>query len=138
MVSNGRNVSSAGCISGAGVGDAHTGVQCQWIDETGILSAARNLREELLLLAQEVADADGRVCGSSAGAVRAGSDYGGCLYDFDEGIQLRRLDTSLNYTHMGGADVNDLSQFLLSQMCSFSGLFDFASDSDHVHLYPSF
>lgn len=76
MVSNGRNVSRAGCVSGVGVGNAHTGVQCQWIVETGILSAARNLREELLLLAQEAADADGRVCGTSVGAVRAGSDYG--------------------------------------------------------------
>ena len=47
MVSNGRSVSSAGCVSGAGVGDAHTGVQRQWVDEAGILSAARNLREEL-------------------------------------------------------------------------------------------
>lgn len=59
MVSNGRSVSSAGCVSGAGVGDAHTGVQRQWVDEAGILSAAWNLREELLLLAQKVEDADG-------------------------------------------------------------------------------
>ncbi|MGM9622439.1 MAG: IS66 family insertion sequence element accessory protein TnpA, partial [Butyricicoccus porcorum] len=33
MVSNGRNVSSTRCVSGAGVSNAHTGVQCQWIDE---------------------------------------------------------------------------------------------------------
>ena len=38
-------------VSGARVGNTHTGVQRQWIGETGILSAARNLREALLLLA---------------------------------------------------------------------------------------
>ena len=64
MVSNGRSISSTGCVSGIGVGKAHTGVQRQWIDEAGILSATRNLREELLLLAQEIADEDGRVCGN--------------------------------------------------------------------------
>lgn len=78
MVSNGRNVSSAGYVSGTGVGNAHTEVQRQWVDETGILLAAWNRREELLLLAQEAVDADGRVCCTSAGAVRAGSDYGRC------------------------------------------------------------
>lgn len=76
MVSNGRSVSSAGCVSGAVVGNAHTGVQCQWVDEAGILSAAWNYRKELLLLAQEVADADSRICGTSVGAVSADSDYG--------------------------------------------------------------
>ena len=64
MVSNGRSISSTGCVSGIGVGKAHTGVQRQWIDEAGILSAAWDLREELLLLAQEIADEDGRVCGN--------------------------------------------------------------------------
>lgn len=69
MVSNGRSVSSTGCVSGAGMGDAHTGVQCQWADKTGVLSAAWNLRKELLLLAQEAADANGRSCVTSAGAL---------------------------------------------------------------------
>lgn len=43
MVSNGRSVNSVGCVSGAGVGNAHTGVQRQWADKAGILSAAQDL-----------------------------------------------------------------------------------------------
>lgn len=40
MVSNGRSISGAGCVSGAGMGNAHTGMRCQRIDEAGILPTA--------------------------------------------------------------------------------------------------
>ena len=53
MLSNGRCIGSAGRLSGADMENAYSGMQQQWTDKTGVLPAAWDLREKLLLLAPE-------------------------------------------------------------------------------------
>ena len=65
MLSNGRCIGSAGRLSGADMDNAYSGMQQQWTDKTGILPAAWDLREKLLLLAQETPQSDGRSCRAS-------------------------------------------------------------------------
>ena len=65
MLSNGRCIGSAGRLSGADMGNAYSGMQQQRTDKTGILPAAWDLREELLLLAPETPQSDGRSCRAS-------------------------------------------------------------------------
>lgn len=64
MLSNGRCIGSAGRLSGADMENAYSGMQQQWTDKTGILPAAWDLREKLLLLAPETPQSDGRSCRS--------------------------------------------------------------------------
>ena len=60
MLSNGRCIGSEGRLSGADMGNAYSGMQQQRADKTGILPAAWDLREKLLLLAPETPQSDGR------------------------------------------------------------------------------
>ena len=53
MLSNGRCIDSAGRLSVADMENAYSGMQQQWTDKTGVLPAAWDLREKLLLLAPE-------------------------------------------------------------------------------------
>ena len=53
MLSNGRCIGSAGRLSGADMENAYSGMQQQWTDKTGVLPAAWDFREKLLLLAPE-------------------------------------------------------------------------------------
>lgn len=65
MLSNGRCIGSAGRLSVADMDNAYSGMQQQRTDKTGILSAAWDLREKLLLLAPETPQSDGRSCRAS-------------------------------------------------------------------------
>ena len=58
MLSNGRCIGSEGRLSGADMGNAYSGMQQQRADKTGILPAAWDLREKLLLLAPETPQAE--------------------------------------------------------------------------------
>ena len=62
MLSNGRCIGSAGRLSVADMENAYSGMQQQWTDKTGVLPAAWDLREKLLLLAPETPQSDGRSC----------------------------------------------------------------------------
>ena len=59
MLSNGRCIGSAGRLSGADMDNAYSGMQQQWTDKTGVLPAAWDFREKLLLLAPETPQSDG-------------------------------------------------------------------------------
>ena len=60
MLSNGRCIGSAGRLSGADMENAYSGMYQQWADKTGVLPAAWDFREKLLLLAPETPQSDGR------------------------------------------------------------------------------
>jgi len=53
MLSNGRCIGSAGRLSVADMENAYSGMQQQRTDKAGVLPAAWDLREKLLLLAPE-------------------------------------------------------------------------------------
>ena len=77
MLSNGRCIGSAGRLSGADMENAYSGMQQQWTDKTGVLPAAWDLREKLLLLAPEAPRSDGRSCRASDRAVGISGDLNG-------------------------------------------------------------
>ena len=71
MLSNGRCIGSAGRLSVADMDNAYSGMQQQRTDKTGILPAAWDLREKLLLLAKKVCSAaderiESRLCTGAA------------------------------------------------------------------------
>ncbi len=59
------------------MGDAYSGVYQQRADKTEVLSAARDLREKLLLLASEAPRSDGRSCRALDRAVGISGDFNG-------------------------------------------------------------
>ena len=48
MVSNGRSISCAGCVSGTGMGNTHTGMQCQGISEKSFYYWLKKLRTQMV------------------------------------------------------------------------------------------
>ena len=71
MLSNGRCIGSAGRLSVADMDNAYSGMQQQRAEKTGILPAAWDLREKLLLLAKKVCSAaderiESRLCTGAA------------------------------------------------------------------------
>ena len=75
MLSNGRCIGSAGRLSVADMDNAYSGMQQQRTDKTGILPAAWDLREKLLLLAPETPQSDGRSCRASDRAAGIFCDF---------------------------------------------------------------
>ena len=77
MLSNGRCIGSAGRLSVADMDNAYSGMQQQRTDKAGILPAAWDFREKLLLLAPETPQSDGRSCQTSDRAAGIFCDFNG-------------------------------------------------------------
>ena len=91
MLSNGRCIGSAGRLSGTDMENAYSGMQQQWTDKTGVLPAAWDLREKLLLLAPEAPRSDGRSSRASDRAVGISGDLNG---DSSDPIPGRRIEAA--------------------------------------------
>ena len=88
MLSNGRCIGSTGRLSGADMENAYSGMQQQWTDKTGVLPAAWDLREKLLLLAPEAPRSDGRSCRASDRAAGISGDLNGDSSDPIPGCRI--------------------------------------------------
>ena len=91
MLSNGRCIGSAGRLSGADMDNAYSGMQQQRTDKAGVLPAAWDLREKLLLLAPETPQSDGRSCRASDRAAGIFCDFNG---DSSDPIPGRRIEAA--------------------------------------------
>ena len=91
MLSNGRCIGSARRLSGTDMENAYSGMQQQWTDKTGVLPAAWDFREKLLLLAPETPQSDGRSCRASDRAAGIFCDFNG---DSSDPLPGRRIEAA--------------------------------------------